>query len=45
MMAIFSNSLTNLQNTGFYVVIDQSFSKVIFDHDKWSNRVFTIRIE
>ena len=28
------------QDCGFYVVIDQSFSKVIFDHDKWSKSRF-----
>ena len=28
------------QHCGFYVVNDQSFSKVIFDHDNWSKSRF-----
>ena len=28
------------QHCGVYIVIDQSFSKVIFDHDKWSRSRF-----
>ena len=28
------------QNYGFYIIIDQSFSKVIFDFEKWQSSYF-----